>query len=243
MKKILLKQLLPETVKRQQLREEEIDLEIKKAFDSLMSSLPSKIKSVTSDVETQIKGKSDEELAKLVTDVDPLLGKLAQESIIIRRRTIKESPNKKDSHKLNEEFGIIFFAGIALALPPIIDLIGNLAKIISKKFGGTGEFGEKMAHLGHELHAAYHGALRGLLDATLFKLPSMKMIDEKGKKKITDSLFVLIITYMALYSGGAAVNALRGFKIGSAVAETALSAIKSGEVVNWVTATITDVLT
>lgn len=237
MKRVLLKQLLPETVK-QKLTEEEIDPEIQKAFDELMSTLPSKIKTATAGVETQIKGKSEEELEKMVADVDPTLGKLAQESVLSRKKAIKEFSIKKNQKKLNEDFGIMFFAGLALAIPPILELLGTLAKNISKKFGGSGEFGEKIGHLGHELHAAYHNALRSLLDATLFKLPSMKIIDEKGKKQITDALFMLVIAYMAVYSGGAAVNAVKGLKFGVAGVEGALAAIKSGEVTGWVVNTI-----
>lgn len=241
-KNIKLKTLIPEQVK-MRINEEEVDPEIKKVFDTMMQDLSSKAKTAVSGVEDELKGKSEEELEKIAADADPLLGKLAKESVLSRKRSIKEFSNKKNKKKINEDFGFMFFAGLALALPPIIELIGKLAKVISQKFfGGSGEMGEKIAHFGHSLHEAYHGALRSLLDATLFKLPSMKIIDEKGKKQITDALFMLIIAYMAVYSGGAAMNALKGLKMGPAVAETALTAIKSGEVTGWVINTIKGVI-
>jgi hypothetical protein len=236
MKYLKLKTLLPENLKIR-INEEEVDQEVKDVFDDVMKTLPSQIKSAISNVENELKGKSEEELEKITTDVDPLLGKLAQESISSRKRRIRERSNsKKDS--INEDFGFMFFAGLALALPPIIQMIGKMAKAISTKLGGSGEVGEKIAHFGHELHETYHKALRGLLDMTLFKIPSMKIIDEAGKKQITDALFMLIIAFMAFYSGTAAMDALKGLKIGPAAAESALAAIKGGEVTGWVVNTI-----
>lgn len=236
---IKLKTLIPETIK-VRITEEELDPEVKKAFDDVMKELPSKVKTAVSSVEGELKGKSEEELEKIAADADPLLGKLAKESVLSNKKNIRELSGKKN--KINEDFGFMFYAGLALALPPIIEMIGKLAKVISQKFGGSGEFGEKIAHFGHELHATYHKALRGLLDMTLFKLPSMKIIDEDGKKQITDALFMLIVAYMAVYSGGAAIDALKGLKMGPAVAETALAAIKGGEVTGWVVNTIKGVL-
>lgn len=236
-----LKTLLPERVKRR-INEEKIDPEVEKAFKELMSMLSSDAKNLVSKVEPKLKGKSEEELEKIAADADPLLGKLAKESVLSRKRSIKEFSNKKNKKKINEDFGFMFFAGLALALPTIIEMIGKLAKYISQKIGGSGDMGEKIAHFGHSLHKTYHGALRSLLDATLFKLPSMKIIREQGRKEITDALFMLIIAYMAFYSGGAAMNALKGLKMGPAVAETALTAIKSGEVTGWVVNTIKGVI-
>jgi hypothetical protein len=240
MKHLKLKTLLPKNLKIR-INEEKIDPEVKNVFDDVMKSISSQMKSAISDVENELKGKSEEELEKIAADTDPLLGKLAQESVYSIKRTIKERSNNKRG-RINEEFGFMFFAGLALALPPIIELIGKLSKIISKKLGGSGEVGEKIAHFGHELHEVYHEALRRLLDMTLFKLPSLKIIDERGKKQITDALFMLIIVYMAIYSGSAAVNAIKGLEIGPAVAESALAAIKSGEVTGWVINTIKDVI-
>lgn len=239
MRPIKLKTLVPENIKIR-LAEEEIDPEVKKAFDTMMKDLSSKVKTAVSGVEGELKGKSEEELEQIAADADPLLGKLAKESIMSRKKYIREFSNKKG--KVNEDFGLMFFAGLALALPPIIELIGKLAKYISQKFGGSGEFGEKIAHFGHSLHEAYHGALRSLLDATLFKLPSMRKIDEQGKKQITDALFMLVIAFMAFYSGSAAIDAIKGLKIGPAVVESALAAIKSGEVTGWVINTIKGIL-
>jgi hypothetical protein len=240
MSQLKLKSLLPENLKIR-INEEEVDAEVKDVFDDVMQSLSSQIKSAVSNVETELKGKSEEELEKIAADADPLLGKLAQESKFSTKKRIRErSSNQRN--RINEDFGFMFYAGLALALPPIIELIGKLAKTISQKLGGSGEVGEKIAHFGHSLHETYHKTLRGLLDMTLFKLPSMKMIDESGKKQITDALFMLIVAYMAIYSGGAAMNAMKGLKLGPAAAESALAAIKSGEVTGWVVNTIKGVI-
>jgi len=240
MEKLKLKNLLPENI-RIQLHEEELDPDVKNVFDDMMKSLPLKMKSAISNVETELKGKSEEELEKIATDTDPLLGKLAQESIHYSKTPISERSTKKQS-RINEDFGFMFYAGLALALPPIIEMIGKLAKTISQKLGGSGEFGEKFAHFGHELHAAYHNTLRRLLDNTLFKISSLKSIDENGKKQITDAIFMLIVAYMGFYSGDAAMSALKGLKLGPAAVESALAAIKGGEVVGWVTNTIQNVI-
>jgi len=240
MSQLKLKSLLPENLKIR-INEEEVDDAVKDVFDDVMKSLSSQIKSAVSNVETELKGKSEEELEKIAADADPLLGKLAQESKFSTKNRIRErSSNRRD--RINEDFGFMFYAGLALAIPPVTEIIGKLAKTISQKLGGSGKVGEKIAHFGHDLHSEYHLYLRGLLDATLFKIPSLKAIDQSGKKKITDALFMLIVAFMAFYSGTAAMDALKGLKLGPAAAESALAAIKSGEVTGWVVNTIKGVI-
>ena len=63
MEKLKLKNLLPENI-RIQLHEEELDPDVKNVFDDMMKSLPLKMKSAISNVETELKGKSEEELEK-----------------------------------------------------------------------------------------------------------------------------------------------------------------------------------
>lgn len=236
-KNIKLKTLLPERIQTR-INEEDVDPEVKKAFDELMGDLSSDFKSATSGIESKLKGKSEEELEKMATAASPELGKLAKESIQSRKKRIGEVSRRG---RINE-LGPLFFASLALALPPIIEWIGKAAAAISKKFGGSGKIGEKIAHAGHFLHTMYKKALRATLNVTLFALPEMAMLTDSAKDKITDALFVVLIATFAYISGSGAIAAIKGLHIGTASAEAALAAIKSQEVVAFVTNTIKSVL-
>lgn len=240
MKPIMLKSFLPEEIKNP-IKEEgndPIDLETKKAFDELMKDVPSQLKTAVDIAQKKTKGKSEDELQKITAAENPLLGKLAKESVMSRKNAIKED----NKNKLNEDFGAAFFAGFALALPAILELLGKLAKKIASKFGRSDALGEKMINAGHKLHGLYKKGLRVALNATLFQMPEIINLDEKSKNTITDILFMVLIAYMAFHGGQVATDALKGLNIGKASIEGAVVAIKSGEVSTWVINTIKDIL-
>ena len=207
--------------------EEEVDKEAEKefadAFASSIGDITSTLGKVTGEIE---KLETDKEKAADVLKKEPELAKLATEAIRRRKKALKEGRRKE---ALNE-VGPLFFAGMALAIPAIMELVGKLAKNISQKMGGTGETGEKIAHVGHEIHEKIVGSIRKGLDATFFKIPFLAKLDDAKKDKIAEGVQMLVVGYLAFQSGTGAIDALKAGGHALAGTEAALAAVKAGEV-------------
>jgi hypothetical protein len=207
--------------------EEEVDKEAEKEFgDALASSMgdiTSTLGKVTGEIE---KLETDKEKAADVLKNEPELAKLATESMRRRKKALKEGRKKE---ALNE-LGPLFFAGIAMAVPALMQIVGKMTKTISQKMGGTGEAGEKLAHVGHHMHEKMVAMIRKGIDAALSKWKRYNELDDATKNKIAEGIQMLIVASLAVSSGAGAVDALS--KGGHALAgiEGALTAVKAGEI-------------
>ena len=143
---------------------------------------------------------------------------------------------KKKSKTQNE--GLLTVAGIALALPAIMGLVakfgkaaGNtVRKVLGKKPTDKGEYNEWMAKLGgiaDDLHHLYMAPIKGIVS---------KFIKDKTKAdKVSSAIFHVIIATFLVISGATAVKALQAKNISLTTLEAALTAVKGGEVQNFIT--------
>ncbi len=143
----------------------------------------------------------------------------------------------EDKAKTQKE-GVATVASIALALPAILGLIGRLGKTISsliKRSIGvasahetdTDKYFAQMSRMADELHHLYIKPIE-LIVKRFVK-------DENKAHKVAIGIFHVIIAVMLIASGITAVKALQTKSISLATLETALAAVKGGEVKEYIT--------
>jgi hypothetical protein len=128
--------------------------------------------------------------------------------------------------------GLITIASIAIALPAIMGLIakfgkaaGNMVnKILGKKPNDEAAYQQWMTKLGHIADELHH-----LYMAPLLAVTKKFIKDEELAKKIANGIFHVIIATFLFASGATSLKALQSQNISLATLEGALSAIKAGE--------------
>ena len=141
----------------------------------------------------------------------------------------------KASQSTNE--GLLTVASIAIALPAIMGLIakfgkaaGNMVnKILGKKPTDQDAYQQWMTKLGHiadELHHLYMTPIEAIVK---------KFIKDPVKaKKVSSGIFHVIVATFLIASGATAVKALQSKNLSLATLEGALSAIKGGELKQFI---------
>ena len=133
-------------------------------------------------------------------------------------------------------------ASIALATPAILGLIARFGKaatnivkrIMGKKPTDQGDierYFQQMGRLADELHHLYLKPLE-LIVRRFIK-------DPEKAKKVSNFIFHVIVGIMLLASGVTAVKAIQSKEISLATLETALTAIKGGEIKQYITKLLT----
>lgn len=222
------------------LREEEevdpkVEDELEKALSDAAKQMSSSMTKVAKDVQTKL---NDEDEIEKVLKQNPEIEKLAKESVKkTRGKVIGES-------QLNEELlSVTFLIGLSLAIPSIVSLIGSIVKVIEKKLGSKTEMGDKLKNIGHDMH---EGIIKYLTNG-LKLIPGFSKLSPDRQKKIASLLHIVIVAYLAIHSGGIAINqvkaGLEATNISTATIEAALTAVKSGEVAGWLKKTILAVVT
>jgi hypothetical protein len=142
----------------------------------------------------------------------------------------------KASKSTNE--GLITVASIAIALPAIMGLIakfgkaaGNVVnKMLGKKPTDQDAYQQWMAKLGHIADELHH-----LYMAPLLSITKKFVKDEEMAKKIANGIFHAIVATFLIASGATAVKAIQSKNLSLATLESALSAIKGGELKDFFT--------
>lgn len=143
----------------------------------------------------------------------------------------------EDASKEQKE-GVLTYAGVALALPAILGLVARFGKAVTgivnrtigKKPEGQGDaekYFQQMGRIADELHGLYKKPLE-LVVKRFVK-------DDIKAKKVSNFLFHTIIAIMLLAAGITAVKAIQSKELSLATLETALAAVKGGEVKNYIT--------
>lgn len=144
--------------------------------------------------------------------------------------------NKASTKSKPTNEGFLTIASVAIALPAILGLIARLGKaagtmankILGKKPSEKGEYEKWMNKLGHiadELHHLYLTPIEAIVK---------KFIKDPEKaKKISQKIFYVIVATFLIASGVQAVQALQAKNLSLATLEGALSAIKGGEVAEF----------
>jgi hypothetical protein len=146
---------------------------------------------------------------------------------------LKALDNELEKQTKTQNEGLLTVAGIALALPAIMGLVakfgkaaGNIVrKVLGKKPTDEGEYQEWMAKLGgiaDDLHHLYMAPIKGIVS---------KFIKDKAKSdKVSNAIFHVIVATFLVISGATAVKALQSKNLSLTTLESALTAVKGGEV-------------
>jgi hypothetical protein len=147
-----------------------------------------------------------------------------------------DSELAKAAKSTNE--GLITVASIAIALPAIMGLIAKFGKaagsMVNKALGkkptdedAYNQWMTKLGHIADELHHLYM--------APLLAVTKKFVKDEEMAKKIANGVFHAIVATFLIASGATAVKALQSKNLSLATLESALSAIKGGELKDFFT--------
>jgi hypothetical protein len=142
---------------------------------------------------------------------------------------------EKASKSTNE--GLLTVASIAIALPAIMGLVAKFGKaagamvnkVLGKKPTDQDAYNQWMTKLGHiadELHHLYMAPLEAVVK---------KFVKDPAKaKKISSGIFHVIVATFLIASGATAVKALQAKNLSLATLEGALSAVKGGEIKQFI---------
>jgi len=146
-----------------------------------------------------------------------------------------EKELEKVSKTTNES--ILTVASIALALPAIIGLVSRLGKsagtlvnkMLGKKPSNDSDYQKWMDKLGDIADQLHH----------LYVVPIEAVVkkfvkDPKKAHKVANGIFHVIVAVLFIASGVTAVKALQAKNISLAALESALSAVKGGEVTTYI---------
>jgi hypothetical protein len=150
-------------------------------------------------------------------------------------KTIETEFNKA-SKTTNE--GLITVASIAIALPAIMGLIAKFGKAagvmvnkaLGKKPTDQEDYQQWMGKLGHIADELHH-----LYMVPILAITKKFVKDENMAKKIANGIFHVIVATFLIASGATAVKALQSKNLSLATLESALSAIKGGELKQFFT--------
>ena len=142
----------------------------------------------------------------------------------------------KAAQSTNE--GLITGLSIAIALPAIMGLVAKFGKaagntvnkMLGKKPNDESAYNQWMAKLGHIADELHH-----LYMAPLLSLTKKFVKDEEMAKKIANGIFHAIVAAFLVASGATAVKALQSKNLSLATLESALSAVKGGELKDFFT--------
>jgi hypothetical protein len=186
--------------------------EYKEKLDEVDIDLDDKEQAVVNDVK--------DEMSSILKTMDTELAKAA----------------KGDGEQPTNE-GLLTVASIAIALPAIMGLIAKFGKaagamvnkMLGKKPSEEDAYQQWMTKLGHiadELHHLYMAPLESVVK---------KFVKDEAKaKKIASGIFHVIVATFLVASGATAVKALQAKNVSLATLEGALTAVKGGEIKQFI---------
>ena len=133
--------------------------------------------------------------------------------------------------------GLLTATSIAVALPAVMGLISKLGKsagnVVNKVLGkkpdeetAYQQWMSKLGHIADELHHLYMSPIESIVKKFIK--------DETKAKKIANGIFHIIVAVFLVASGVTAVKALQAKNISLATLESALSAVKGGEIKSFI---------
>jgi hypothetical protein len=185
------------------------------------------------EAETPLAQAEDVAAAKLTDDIaKELSSQMAQLTTAIKTET--EKANKQQPQQ--EAVGIMV-AGIALAMPAILKVIKTVGDFLSKKVkeklgvpptekNALDKWLENVGELSEKIHHLYIGSIE--------KVVSLFVKDQAKSKQVSSFIFHCVVATFMILSGLGAVKAFTSTAIIPAILETAMTAIKSGEVGKYI---------
>jgi len=184
--------------------------QLEKNLQEVDINLDDKEQSVVDDVK--------DEMSAIIKGLDTELTKASE----------KEQPTNE---------GLLTIASIAIALPAIMGLVAKLGKaagnmvnkILGKKPNDEAAYNQWMTKLGHiadELHHLYMAPIEAIVKKFIK--------DEVKAKKVASGIFHVIVATFLIASGATAIKAIQSKNLSLATLETALSAVKGGEIKDFI---------
>jgi len=134
----------------------------------------------------------------------------------------QELPNV-EKEEVNEAVGTLMVAGVTMAIPEMMKIIGKITKKVSTVIGRTGNTGEKIIKVADKLHHVVTGVIKKAVKA-------MGAKEGSTLDKLVDGIYHVIIAALMLASGAGAYKAVKAGKVVMSTLEGALAAVKSNEV-------------
>jgi hypothetical protein len=178
-----------------------------------------------------------EKLAEIDIDLDDKEQSVVDDVKDEMSSILKTMDAELDKAATSTNEGLLTVASIAIALPAIMGLVakfgkaaGNVVnKILGKKPTDQDDYQQWMAKLGHiadELHHLYMAPIEAIVK---------KFIKDPVKaKKVSSGIFHVIVATFLIASGATAIKALQAKNLSLATLEGALSAIKGGELKQFI---------
>lgn len=146
----------------------------------------------------------------------------------LTKATEKEQPTNE---------GLLTIASIAIALPAVMGLVSKLGKaagsmvnkVLGKKPNDEAAYNQWMIKLGHiadELHHLYMAPIEAIVKKFIK--------DETKAKKVASGIFHVIVATFLVASGATAIKAIQSKNLSLATLEGALSAVKGGEIKDFI---------
>jgi Flp pilus assembly pilin Flp len=184
--------------------------QLEKNLQEVDINLDNKEQSVVDDVK--------DEMSAIIKGLDTELTKASE----------KEQPTNE---------GLLTIASIAIALPAVMGLISKLGKsagnMVNKVLGkkpndeaAYNQWMEKLGHIADELHHLYMAPIEAIVKKFIK--------DETKAKKVASGIFHVIVATFLIASGVTAVKAIQSQNLSLATLETALSAVKGGEIKDFI---------
>ena len=127
----------------------------------------------------------------------------------------------------NEALGALTLAGVALSLGMIVKLVGKFINLLGKIPGLKFLSGEKLVAIGEK----YHHLIVGAIEKAIMKAG---VKDKKKAHKVAELIHTLIVAALLLQGGSTALQYLAKGKLKMVGIKTALNAIKSGEIAEYI---------
>ena len=191
------------------------DQSIDKGIDQVMAKFMSALKADAGEIQ---KTANDPDAIDDIADDYPELEKLTKEG------------------KINEEIGTLLVLSILAAMPKILKHLSTAIKWASKlSTGGAGvpwidKFANKIANVGEAWHHGYIDMVAKLLKLIV---PGYKEAPHDVQEKIAETVWMAIVAGLLITSGAGALKAAQSGQAGLAGLETALAAVKRGELAGW----------
>jgi Mg2+ and Co2+ transporter CorA len=126
-----------------------------------------------------------------------------------------------------EALGALTLAGVALSLGMIVKLVGKFINLLGKIPGLKFLSGERLVAIGEK----YHHIIVGAIEKAIMKAG---VKDKKKAHKVAELIHTLIVAALLLQGGSSALQYLAKGKLKMVGIKTALNAVKSGEIAEYI---------
>jgi len=161
---------------------------------------------------------SEEDIEAAAAEVEDEISDLAQDL---------KSVDLEGDDLQNEALGALTLAGVALSLGMIVKLVGKFINLLGKIPGLKFLSGEKLVAIGEK----YHHLIVGAIEKAIMKAG---VKDKKKAHKVAELIHTLIVAALLLQGGSTALQYLAKGKLKMVGIKTALNAIKSGEIAEYI---------